>query len=324
MMSVLSTPYPASRTERDRWILERRPARSVRDPYRPYGYFNEDECTGPGATEAVATILLTNRECPWRCVMCDLWRNTVTETVPVGAIPAQIEFALASLPPARTVKLYNAGSFFDRKAIPVADHGPIARAVASMKRVVVESHPALIGDDSLRFRDRLAGDLEVAIGLETAEPRVLEKLNKGMTLDQFTNAAKSLSRNAIALRVFVMVQPPFMRADESLLWAERSIDLAFECGARVVSLIPTRDGNGAMEVLESRRDYTPPAFSLLEAALEYGLNLGRGIVTVDLWDIERLLRCRECFARRVERLRQMNLTQTITERIACSHCEGAN
>jgi len=66
----------------------------------------------------VATIFLTNRECPWRCVMCDLWKNTLIDSVPLGAIPSQIDYALARLPAARQIKLYNSGSFFDTQAIP--------------------------------------------------------------------------------------------------------------------------------------------------------------------------------------------------------------
>ncbi len=73
--------------------------------------------------EPVATVFLTNRECPFRCLMCDLWRNTLTETVPVGAIPAQIDHALLRLPPAKQLKLYNSGSFFDPHAIPPQDYG---------------------------------------------------------------------------------------------------------------------------------------------------------------------------------------------------------
>ena len=51
-----------------------------------------------------AAVFLTNRECPWRCVMCDLWKNTLAESVPIGAIPAQIDFALARLPATRQIK----------------------------------------------------------------------------------------------------------------------------------------------------------------------------------------------------------------------------
>ena len=110
--------YPATRAERDTWILARRPARNSLDPSRPYAFFVEEERSASGEVVPVATVFLTNRECPWRCLMCDLWKNTLAETVPAGAIPAQIDYALQRLPPARQIKLYNSGSFFDTQAIP--------------------------------------------------------------------------------------------------------------------------------------------------------------------------------------------------------------
>jgi uncharacterized Fe-S cluster-containing MiaB family protein len=51
--------------------------------------------------------------------MCDLWVNTLDAAVPRGAIARQIRDAVATLPAARQIKLYNAGSFFDPQAIPV-------------------------------------------------------------------------------------------------------------------------------------------------------------------------------------------------------------
>ena len=86
----------------------------------------EEERAASGELVPVATVFLTNRECPWRCLMCDLWRNTLTESVPAGAIPEQIEYALARLPTARQIKLYNSGSFFDLHAIPIEDYPAIA------------------------------------------------------------------------------------------------------------------------------------------------------------------------------------------------------
>src|SRR5207247_2494609 len=87
--------YPEREADRARWILARRGGRNSLDPVKPYGFLVEEERAETGEVVSVATIFLTNRECPWRCLMCDLWRNTLTETVPVGAIPAQIDYALA-------------------------------------------------------------------------------------------------------------------------------------------------------------------------------------------------------------------------------------
>jgi hypothetical protein len=71
-------------------ILALRPARTAQlDPLKPHAFFLEEERTASGDIASTATILLTNKECPWRCLMCDLWKNTLTYTVPAGAIAKQ-------------------------------------------------------------------------------------------------------------------------------------------------------------------------------------------------------------------------------------------
>lgn len=313
--------YPEKPAERDRWILARRAPRTTLNPYRPYAFFAERECGADGEISPVATVFLTNRECPFRCVMCDLWRNTLAEAVPVGAIPEQIDFALKHLPPSRVVKLYNSGSFFDPGAIPVEDYAAIAERVRKFRRVIVECHPAFVGAGCIKFQNLLDGRLEVAMGLETAHPAVLEKLNKRMTLEQFAASASFLRRNHIALRAFILVQPPFMKPEEALHWAERSLDFAFDCGATAATLIPTRGGSGAMEALAAQGQFTPPDLNVLEAAMNYGVGLRRGRVFADLWDMKAPANiC--CVEARVERLRKMNLRQQVLEPVRCEACQS--
>ena len=269
------------------------------------------------------TVLLTNKECPWRCLMCDLWKNTLTETVPPGAIPQQIGFALArfgSQP--EQIKLYNSGSFFDPAAIPFADYPDIAQKISFAKHVVVESHPRLIGEKAVRLRDLLSGSLEVAMGLETIHPQVLPRLNKKFDLDHFCRAAEFLRKEGIAMRAFVLVKPPFLDDKEGIEWAVKSAAFAFDCGATVVSLIPTRGGNGAMERLQDVGDFAPPRLATLERALELALNLRAGRVFADTWDLGAFSNCSACLAKRQQRLHAMNLSQTILPRIDCRTCGG--
>ncbi len=320
MSSALAEPYPQDRAARDRWVLARRGERAVPDPQRPAGFFAESELAAGGEIVPVSTVLLTNRECPWRCAMCDLWQHTLPGTVPPGAIPAQLAHALARLPPARHIKLYNSGSFFDPRAIPPDDHAAIARQLGAFERVVVECHPAFLGDRCWTFRDRLAGQLEVAIGLETAHPEALERINKRMTLDDFSAAGRRLAQHGIALRVFLLTNPPFIAAGEAARWVERSIAFAIECGATAVSIIPTRPGNGALDALAAAGQWTPATLAALEAALDFGIGQRRARVFADLWDLSRLAECPHCFPARSERLRQMNLQQTILPRVPCAHC----
>ncbi len=96
------------------WIMAQRPPRTgTLDPFKPHNFFVEQERAESGQIVRSAVILLTNKECPWRCLMCDLWMNTLTDTVPPGAIPKQIHYALAQLgAAAEQIKLYNSGSFY--------------------------------------------------------------------------------------------------------------------------------------------------------------------------------------------------------------------
>lgn len=318
----MTSIYPSVTAERSKWIVNQRPPRNNVDPNRPYAFLVEEECSADGEVVSIATVFLTNKECPWRCVMCDLWRNTLTDSVAPGAIPRQIEHALKQLPPARQIKLYNSGSFFDVQAIPSQDHASIAGLVRSFERTIVECHPALIGESALRFRDLLPHRLEVAMGLETVHPEALERLNKRMTLEQFAKAAAYLQKNEIDLRVFILVQPPFVSADESLFWAQRSLDFAFDSGATAATLIPTRGGNGAMETLAHQGEFTPPRMEVVEAAASYGIKLRRGRVFVDLWDIRNAPnQCPSCTPARVARLHEMNLHQQVLDPITCASCE---
>jgi radical SAM enzyme (TIGR01210 family) len=235
----------------------------------------------------------------------------------------QIDYALERLPAARQVKLYNSGSFFDEGAIPREDYLGIAQRISDFDRTIVECHPSLVGTSCVEFRDLAGNKLEVAMGLETAHPLVLERLNKRMTLDQFSAAAEFLRDHEIDLRVFILVQPPFMRVEESLEWAQRSLDFAFDCGATAATLIPTRAGNGAMEALAERGEFVSPALATVEAAANYGIGLQRGRVFVDLWDMRsRPGACPTCIDARVLRLDRMNLSQQMLPSVECSRCGG--
>lgn len=319
MRSVSPPQYPSRVNERSRWILKRRGPKNVLDPWRPYAYFWEEEAGTAGDLVPTATILLTNSECPFRCVMCDLWRNTLDVPTPRGAIRAQIEYALAHLPLVSQVKLYNAGSFFDPRAIPTDDDAEIAERLQAFERVIVECHPRFIGDRCEQFAQRIPGKLEVAIGLETVHEGVLGRLNKEMTSDSFRRAAAFLAQRSIDLRAFLLVRPPWMTETEGVEWACRSLDVAFEAGATACTLIPTRPGNGATEALSASGDFARPRLASVEAAQEYGLSLGRGRAFSDTWDLEMFFHC-DCSAARAERLDRMNRTQRVTAPISCEKC----
>lgn len=326
-------PYPAAPLARDRFVLDRRALRPVHDPWRYQNLIAEDERAADGRIARTGTVFLTGRECPWRCVMCDLWRYTTAEDTPHGAIPAQVAAARRALAadPVTHLKLYNAGSFFDPKAVPEGDYEDIAAALAGLDRVIVESHPALVGPrvdlflDALdRHRASRAGpvSLEVAMGLETAHPGALERLHKRMTVDGFAAAADQLRGRAVALRVFLLISPPFVPDDEQDAWLLRSLDVAYSCGASAVSLIPTRPGNGALEGLAEQGMFRSPALGDIERSVDaaHVHAARRGRLFVDVWDLERFADCVHCYKARRARLHAMNLEQRVLPMPSCSRC----
>jgi radical SAM enzyme (TIGR01210 family) len=321
--------YPAGRAARDRFVLARRGPRVAVDPWAAPRVVVDPEPEGRGGVVDVATLFLTGRECPWRCVMCDLWRHTIEGDTPPGAIPHQIRLGLAR-GSARHLKLYNAGSFFDPKAVPPADDPAIAAAVAGMERVTVEAHPRLIGDRTWRFRDLLArarGEgqpagrsgpaLEVAIGLETAHPDAFARLNKGCTVDEVAAAGAALAAHGVGLRVFLLVHPPFVPLAERTSWLRRSIDVALDAGASLIALIPTRgdppdvEGAGVMAALAAQGDFVPPSLGDLEDAATEAVRhaAGRARIIADLWDLAAFARCAACLEARRARLLRLNLEQ---------------
>jgi radical SAM enzyme (TIGR01210 family) len=327
--------YPAERSARDRFVLDRRGVRPQHDPWQHQGLIVEDERAADGTRARTATVFLTGRECPWRCAMCDLWRYTTPTVTPRGAIPSQIAAARAALRSqderVSAIKLYNAGSFFDPRAVPVQDYDAIAEAVEGISRVVVESHPALVGprvDRLLAAIARRGGTagasiaLEVAMGLETAHPVALDRLNKRFTLDRFDRAARALAGRGVALRVFLLISPPFISAGDQDDWLLRSLDAALSCGASAISLVPTRTGNGAMEALAAAGLFHPPQLEDIERTFALALTHAgsRGRVFVDLWDIDRFARCGCCIAQRRDRLQAMNLEQMVLPLSTCGRC----
>ena len=324
--------YPASPAARDRFVVDRRPPRQNHDPWHAQGVLTEDERMSDGSIARVATVFLTGRECPWRCLMCDLWQFTTTADTPHGAIAAQIADARATLVDVECLKLYNAGSFFDPRAVPEGDYEDIAHHLAGLRRVIVESHPSLVGARTSRFLEALGRHgsvgkqspaLEVAMGLETVHGAALERLNKKMTVEEFAVAAGRLQSLGVALRVFLLVSPPFVPPAEQDYWLLRSIDAACDAGASAIALIPTRPGNGALDAVAAEGCFQPPTLADLERSLDLALAgaAGRSArVFADLWDLERLAGCTHCFDARRERLRRTNLDQKQQPVVRCSHC----
>jgi len=243
--------------------------------------------------------------------MCDLWQATTVANTPAGAIPHQLAQAWDAIGARRSavrqVKLYNASSFFEPRAVPECDYGPIAHQLAGLSRVIVESHPALIGPRVDRFVGALVAAssergkspaLEVAMGLETAHPGALSQLNKKMTVDDYARAARALLDRHVDVRTFLLIGAPFVPAAEQDEWLSRSVDTAIRCGSTAISLIPTRATKLGPLAVSEVEPLAEPSLDQIEGGVSGIRRRFSGHparIFVDLWDLRRFATCAACF-----------------------------
>ena len=283
---------------------------------------------GPAGLERAVTVFLAGAECPFTCAFCDLWRWTLDggSPTPAGALPIQLARALQDIesPLPQRLKLYNAGNFFDRRAVPQQDVPRLAELTRPFAAVTVESHASTIGPLTLELKGLLSGRLEVAIGLETIHPIGIEHLNKRLDLSRFDRAAEFLGSHDVDLRAFVLLGTPHVPAEAAIEWTVRSVEYAAARGAKRIAIIPVRGGNGELERLQALGHFVPPTLAQLECALERCLAIDSAVVVADVWDIERLPGCESCRPQRVARIQAMNLSprpqSPSPPQVPCSLC----
>ncbi len=306
---------------RDQIVYLRGPRLPV-DPRKANGVWVESETDGCGGQVKVLTVLLAVSECPWRCAMCDLWQQTLDRPTAIGDVPKQIESALEHLPQdVRWVKLYNSGNFFDAKSVPIADHQRIAELCRPFDRIIVENHPRLCTDRVLSFSRRLAGQLEVALGVETLQTGMLRRLNKGMNRDDIDAAIGRLKNWQIDVRAFVLLRPPWTLDQEGIRWTELTLRHLFRLGVRHASIIPVRAGNGWLDGLQTKGEFEPPSMRALETVMKRAMAIPkRGVVTADLWNWPPPHACPHCAEARKKRLDEINLNQLWQDDYSCEFC----
>jgi radical SAM enzyme (TIGR01210 family) len=311
-------PLPFAAPERNA-IRAARGAKLPVDARRPVAQWDEWEVDSPGHAVATRVLLLVGAECRFSCTMCDLWKHTLDRPTQLGDLPEQIRFGLSApwilaerneVSPQRWLKLYNSSNFFDAYNVPTEDLGEIASMVGSFERVIIENHPRLLSDEIRNFRDRLAGRLEVAMGLETIHPQLLAWLNKKMTVTDFAHACQALTSMDIDLRSFVLLGLPGLSRTESIHWCLESLRFAKSHRVRHCSVIPMRAKDGILLRLEKEGHFSNVDAFMLEEVMEKALREGIQIVTADMWDWEKMRgHCDVCRGARGKRLEAMNLQQ---------------
>jgi archaeosine synthase beta-subunit len=255
---------------------DRRPPPAAPDSARRYvNQWVEAEALGGERVSAFVLILRT-RGCYWAdlkgCSMCGYAKDTLGRSATPEELGTQLEHALARYHGEPYVKLYTSGSFLDDREVDPASRERIVRAFSGRaRRLLFETLPEFVTDDRLGpLTSAFAGEIEVAQGLESAQPEVLQRfVNKGSTPDEYFAAADRVRAAGAKSKGYLLLKPPYLTEAEAVADVVRSVELAaprFDA----LSINPVHIQNGTVvEWLYRRGRYRPPwLWSLTEALTE--------------------------------------------------------
>ncbi len=209
-----------------------------------------------GKVANAMVIVLRTKGCRWShlsgCTMCGYFK----ETYDAGyeEIKKQIDEAYKRYEGEEIVKFFTSGSFLDAREVPRELQIYAIKKFSKAKKIVIESRPEFI-----KSLDGLPGNIEVAMGLESANDKVLEySINKGFRFKAWLKNAKLVKEYGKGLRVYILIKPPFLKEKEAI---EDAINAAKKVAniADVISFNPTAiHGKTVLEALWQRRLYRPP------------------------------------------------------------------
>ncbi len=232
----------------------------------------EPEALGAERVNAFVLILRT-RGCYWAdqkgCSMCGYARDTLGRSASPAELARQLERALGRYHDEPYVKIYTSGSFLDEREVDGASRRAIVGAFSGRaRRLLFETLPEFATPEALGpLRDAFAGELEVALGLETSDPTVLARyVHKNSPPSAYFDAASQVRAAGARAKAYLLLKPPYLTEPEAIADVERSIgDTASRFDALSVNPVHIQGGT-VVEWLFRRGRYRPPwLWSVVEA-----------------------------------------------------------
>jgi archaeosine synthase beta-subunit len=261
---------------------DRRPNPASGESARRYvNQWVEDEAIGAERVPAFVVILRT-RGCYWAdqkgCSMCGYAKDTLGRSATPEELAEQTERALSRYRDEPYVKVYTSGSFLDdREVDPESRRRLVAAFSGRARRLLFETLPEFAQPSSLEpLRGAFAGELEVALGLETTDPTVLARyVHKNAPPSEYLAAGDRVRALGLRAKAYLLLKPPYLTEQESIDDVVRSIRVA-SSHFDALSVNPVHIQNGTVvEWLYHRGRYRPPWLWSVVAALRRG-SLERG------------------------------------------------
>lgn len=221
-------------------------------------------------------LILRTRGCYWAdlkgCSMCGYAKDTLGRSATPAELTLQLEQALRRYRGEPYIKIYTSGSFLDDREVDPESRRKIISAFSGRaQQFLFETLPEFVEPSRVEpLRDAFAGQLEIAVGLESTQPEVLGRfISKVSTPDAYLEAATRIREMKVRAKAYLLLKPPYLTEGESIDDVITSITHAaprFDS----ISVNPVHIQNGTVvERLYRARQYRPPwLWSLAEVLSE--------------------------------------------------------
>jgi archaeosine synthase beta-subunit len=299
---------------------DRRPDPAAPDAARRYvNQWVEDEAIGTERVRAFVLIMKT-RGCYWAdlkgCSMCGYAKDTLGRSATPEELAEQTDRALARYRDEPYVKVYTSGSFLDdREVDPESRQRLVSAFSGKARRLLFETLPEFATPETLGpLRDSFAGEIEVALGLESTDPTVLGRyVHKSAAPSEYLAAADRVRALGLRAKAYLLLKPPYLTEEESIEDVVRSVA---EAAPRfdAMSVNPVHIQNGTVvEWLYHRGRYRPPWLWSVVEVLTRGAELRGSARLVSFPTAGGLARgphnCGSCDARVLAAIEEASLSQ---------------
>ncbi len=314
---------------------DRRPGPSApADARRFVNSWVEREALDGRRVDAFVVILRT-RGCYWAdqkgCSMCGYAKDTLGRSATPDELAEQLRRALERYRDEPYVKIYTSGSFLDDREVDPSSREAVVRSFSGRaRRLLFETLPEFADEARVApLREAFAGELEVALGLESTDPVVLARfVHKNAPPSAYLDAAARLRRLGARTKAYLLLKPPYLAEGEAIADVVRSIGAAAPT-FDALSVNPVHIQNGTVvEWLFRRGRYRPPWLWSLVEVLRAGAKARGSSRLVSFPTAGGLPRgphnCGSCDARVLEAIEEASLDQRFDglDGLACD-CQRA-
>lgn len=180
-------------------------------------------------------LVLKYGKCSWgKCIFCGYGKVAGKQAKAEHIISDFKKFFEDLENDVEQIKVFGSGSFLDEKQIPRPARDYFFEECKKRNiNLIIESRPEFINED-IDFHNL---DFTIAIGLEVADDKILNKIKKGFHLKDFERAEEIIIEKGGKVRTYLLVNLPF----ENDL--EKSVDYALKHSDSVVLINLLPHGN---------------------------------------------------------------------------------